>query len=444
MLSLLFQTCILVYCVLLTFLLLTFLDQFTAKSRNSNVIEGVCGETTTTHLLYNKFGISFAEDRFPVLFKSLVELIKFSHSRYQLFYINYGLETGNTTLLSQLLSGSSTQQHENGGRLSISETKHPFFQSATDVHTEQLFASLLPDEETLSCEEDKDTMPFGNICGKVFLAPTTTSIPIKVFEDYRKIQCHQDISLRINKDLIIKTSDIMMQDTPPLRPPMHSPAPNKKHWSPTIISKRWRVRDARSNEFIFLCFESKTEAFNRAVTIFDLKDSAPIASPGSADVPVLVQATGLLILREGGRSLKQYHNKSVLGHPNLSSSFVQELLVSEESTLLHLSPRKRNTHSSCEQSYSPKRAKVASPNNEILANDEVTRATFTLSNCRFLGMSVPMSSSRHPIAHAPPSQPCENVDCEGFLWQLLDVPPPPLPPPLPPLSPSPPPGGHSS
>ena len=45
------------------------LDQFIAKSRHSNVIEGFFGENTTTHLLYNKFGMSFEEGRFPILYK---------------------------------------------------------------------------------------------------------------------------------------------------------------------------------------------------------------------------------------------------------------------------------------------------------------------------------------------------------------------------------------
>lgn len=366
------------------------IDQFVTKRRHASVVEGVCCENTTAHLLYNRHGITFEQQRFPILYKSLVELIKFSHDRYKLFYTCLDSDTiDHRSALSQLLSRSQQTEGQTG--------------SSEGDPTPSTMPSVV---HSLSAEEDAVFPPSSSINN--MRHAQSTAVQTKVLEDFRRVKQQQTISLRVSKDVKIRLCDAVCpvdQASGCTRAPVLCLA---------AVSKRWKVRDARTDEFIFLCFESKKEAYARAAALFRPGDGDSATGPSA----LLVHASHLLILREGGRSLKACHNKLVLGHHSTSASagFVPELLVSEESALQLLSAKRRRVHS----------AEASVKEGGECGRGDVKRKKLqsgqVLADCCLTGMSFDFSSSGY-MSFAPtptcPSTVCHNVACDAFLWQLL-------------------------
>jgi hypothetical protein len=241
---------------------------------------------------------------------------------------------------------------------------------------------------------------------------TTPSVPIKTFTDYRSIEQQQQesSSLRIKKDLLVSIRDVIETNNEISSGPL-----TDLRLDTSIVSRRWKVRDARTYEQLFLCFDTKKAACSRANKLFhiDYGDSVlPILSEAGSTLPLLVNASGLLILRESGRSLMSCHSKLTLG--NQRSSFVQELLVSEDTVMQTLPMRQKLKRRSEKADTMGKRKKC----DTVLTPDlQVHRETYfrTLEDCCFMGFSINCQ------VLSGNSYCCENVACDAFLWQLFDL-----------------------
>jgi len=390
------------------------IDQFIVKARHGGgAAEGHCADDTTTHVLYNKFGISFEEQCFPIMFMRVLELVKFSRTRYPLLYSDYDnvSDCQNKTMLSQLLSSGADSQ-------SLVDDV------ATDSgHCErELYPRTATGKFPLSTDRH-DLMAHNSIVP--LLSSNSSRVPIKTFNNNRSLQHQEAVSLRVDKDIKISISDIL---------DFHNDCSSSKllpRWNLLSVSRRWRAVDARTHEPLFLSFDSKKSAHDRASRLFQFVDGECLNSWAvSNNSPLLIHATNLLILRDGGQSLMHCHNKLTLG--NLYSSTIQELLVSEDSTLQELSSscqarkRENGSHISDERGNTGgrhvKRSKPTAMGTISSPSGEPCR--LTLENCRLMSIAVmSIAVFSKPLESKSDSQTrqCENLACDAFLWQLLDV-----------------------
>ena len=377
---------------------IVLIEQFDVKCREENVVEGVCGMTTHTHLLYSKFGFSFQEARLPKLYESVQGLLKFCRVRYPLLCAKHekGGRSNNYIVRSPACRTSNGEEN-----VESQIDKYFKFNGTQDVQSPSMMFS--------SIEENATVEQYLNLGESTSRTSMASEVSIKSLQKLKNASIVQKkIMLHADKEFMISIQDITSKENPPkLLQSMEPGEDIENTWKVCNVSKRWKVMDNHSGQYVFVCFESRDDAYDRAMALFNLNN---VEIQLNKFNPVLVQATGLLILREEGRSRLKCQNKSISSVP--SPSYVQEFLVSEDSILLNISCIKRRS-----LTYNERLSKRSRSSEEEHSKLE---KVVTLDGCCFIGMQIPSGSFEFQLDDVSPSN-CFNVKCDKFLWQLINL-----------------------